>query len=152
MIGEPFPYRYGNVGPARDRGKPDRERSDNLRTRRRDWRTIGPLESSSALMCGGRRNGQGGRRIQLSARDPGWKCPGPLSEVVAVARRKRRRNEAAGSGYLRPTVPLPMMGKPLLRCVDSFPIREPVAPHFVPSPGEVRLQQTHPNAYQGDTT
>lgn len=137
MIGDRSLYRCGNVGLARRRGNPDRERSGNLRTRRRHWRNIGPLESSSVLMCGGRRNGQGGRRIQLPARDPGWKCPGPLSEVVAVARRKRRRNEAAGSGYIRPTVPLPIPGKPLLRCVEGVPIREPVTPHFVPCPGEV---------------
>ena len=73
----------------------------------------------------------------MPARDPGWKCPGPPLEVVAVAQGKRRRNEAAGSGYIRPTVPLPITGKPLLRCADGVPIREPVSRTLCPSPGEV---------------
>lgn len=136
MIDNRSLHRCGNVGLACHHGKPDRERSGNLRTRRRNRRNIGPLASSSVLMCDGRRNGQGGGRIQLPARDPGWKCPGPPLEVVAVAQGKRRRNEAAGSGYIRPTVPLPMTGKPLLRCVRRYPAPVAIsARHALPRDG-----------------
>lgn len=107
-----------------------REGAGDAPARDRTERNIGPLRVTPALMCGGSERPKAAQlhRPHETPAENVRDLPSLSSQWLegsAVG------NEAAGLGYSRPTVPPPITGEPLLRCVKACPkVPAPMTAHF----------------------